>query len=148
MIRGLPLARWVARMCAVLVLASSAYTANALAEKYLHANAMVHPPSILAGLAHDHDGSETADNHHVDHHEADDHHTDNGRHGGGERDGGDTSHDGGVRHHHHADLNVDAVHLDDHRVGSSTQPREAVEIDPTNAAVSMLSWGIERPPRP
>lgn len=134
MIFRFPLAQRIALMCAMLALANSTYAARAMAESYLHAHAMSHSPSAFAGTAHD------------DHHEADDHQPGNEHHADGEQDGGDASRAGGVGHHH-ADFNVDAVYVANHRVALIAQPFEVVESDCGEAAVSKLSWGIERPPR-
>lgn len=165
MMLGVPFARWMALLCAVLVMASTARTAHAMAETYLHANAAPHAASVFIGLAHDHetpgedhgsgDDHGAGDGHHDDgdhhdgvgHHAGESGHTNEDDHSAADHDQDGDDHRNGVGHHHHADLNADTVDTIDHRLSAVVRPFELVGVRLRDAAVRMPPGGIERPPR-
>lgn len=138
MMLGVPFARWMALLCAMLVLASTARTAHAMAETFLHENTIPHASTTVTGPAHGHESEERTDDRH--HHDDSDHR--NGEHGD------DRAHDhGGVGHHHHADHSVDLVDLVGKRSNVSLRSFERLGVHQIRVAVTGPVWSIERPPR-
>lgn len=142
MIFGVPFVRWMALLCAVLVLASTARTAHAMAETFLHENAVPHSAAAVTGPAHGHEGEERTGHQHGDEEHAGQDHGDDGEHGDGR-----THHHGNAGHHHHADHSVDLVDLVGKRSNVSPRAFERLGVREMQIAVSGPLWGIERPPR-
>lgn len=139
---GVLFPRWMALLCAVLVLASTVRTAHAMAETFLHENAVVHSAAAVTGPAHGHEGEERTGHHHGDEEHLNQDHGGDAEHG---NDGG--HHHGNVGHHHHADDSVDLVDLVGKRSNVSPRPFERLGVQEMRIVVSGPLWGIERPPR-
>lgn len=139
---GVLFPRWMALLCAVLVLASTARTAHAMAETFLHENAVPHSAAAVTGPAHGHEGEERTGHHHDEEEHA------NQDHGGDAERGDDGGHPhGNVGHHHHADHSVDLVDLVGNRSNVSPRSFERLGVQEMRIVVSGPLWGIERPPR-
>lgn len=143
MIVGVSFARWVALLCAVLVLASTVRAGNAIAETYLHENALPHALAAVTGWAHDFADADRGSDHrgHLSHDYSDETPAD------GHHDGNRAGQAGSANHHHHADHNVDLADIVGKGANIGPRPFAQLGVEGAQIAVTDPLWGIERPPR-